>query len=118
MTDEEQHAALAALELVRNAQDARTALLSHAGTLRTELRAQGFEVPAGDTQILPVFIGDNRRTMLLSARLLARGVFVQGIRPPTVPEGTARLRLTPMATHRPEHIKRALDAFASLVHEE
>jgi 7-keto-8-aminopelargonate synthetase-like enzyme len=56
--------------------------------------------------------------MQLSAKLLDRGVFVQGIRPPTVPDGTARLRLTPMATHRPEHIDRAIDAFASLGRDE
>jgi 7-keto-8-aminopelargonate synthetase-like enzyme len=56
--------------------------------------------------------------MQLSARLLDQGIFVQGIRPPTVPEGTARLRLTAMATHRPEHIDRAIDAFASLGRDE
>ncbi|MGB8329393.1 MAG: 8-amino-7-oxononanoate synthase [Polyangiales bacterium] len=107
-------AALAALELVRDADDARANLLAHARKLRSELRGLGFEVPDGDSQILPVLIGDNDRTMQLSAKLLAQGVFVQGIRPPTVPEGTARLRLTPMATHRPEQIERAIAAFASL----
>jgi 8-amino-7-oxononanoate synthase len=111
-------AAIAALELVRSADEARETLLSTAGKLRSELRLLGFEVPDGDSQILPVLIGENDRTMQLSAKLLARGVFVQGIRPPTVPEGTARLRLTPMATHRPEHIERAIDAFASLGRQE
>jgi 8-amino-7-oxononanoate synthase len=107
-------AAIAALRLVRDAGDARQALLANANQLRSELRRLGFEVPDGESQILPVLIGENQRTMQLSANLLDRGVFVQGIRPPTVPEGTARLRLTPMATHRPEHIQRAIEAFASL----
>jgi glycine C-acetyltransferase/8-amino-7-oxononanoate synthase len=107
-------AAITALELVRNADEARKGLLSNAEQLRSELGLLGFEVPAGNSQILPILIGENDRTMQLSAELLARGVFVQGIRPPTVREGTARLRLTPMATHRPEHIQRAIDAFASL----
>ncbi len=107
-------AALAALPLVRDADDARAKLLSHARRLRTALREQGFEVPHADSQILPVLIGENDRTMQLSAALLERGVFVQGIRPPTVPEGTARLRLTPMATHRSEHIDQAIAAFASV----
>ncbi|MGB5415595.1 MAG: aminotransferase class I/II-fold pyridoxal phosphate-dependent enzyme, partial [Polyangiales bacterium] len=107
-------AAIAALELVRDAEDARQTLLSHAGALRAGLRKLGFDVPDGESQILPVLIGENDRTMRLSAELLERGVFVQGIRPPTVAQGTARLRLTPMATHRPEQIARAIDAFASL----
>jgi 8-amino-7-oxononanoate synthase len=108
-------AAVAALQLVREADDARTSLLRNAELLRSGLRTLGFKIPDEKSQILPVFIGNNERTMQLSAKLLDRGVFVQGIRPPTVPAGTARLRLTPMATHRPEHIERAIDAFASLV---
>jgi 8-amino-7-oxononanoate synthase len=108
-------AAIEALQLVRQADDARKTLLENADELRAKLRSLGFEVPNENTHILPVLIGDNERTMQLSAKLLERGVFVQGIRPPTVPEGTARLRLTPMATHRPEHIERAIGAFASLV---
>ncbi|MGB8224862.1 MAG: 8-amino-7-oxononanoate synthase [Polyangiales bacterium] len=108
-------AAIAALRLVREADAARATLLGHARKLRAELRRLGFDVPAGESQILPVLIGDNDRTMQLSAKLLARGVFVQGIRPPTVPERTARLRITPMATHRPDQIDRAIAAFASLL---
>ncbi len=107
-------AALAALPLVQGADEARKTLLAHAARLRRGLRTHGFEVPDGESQILPVLIGENDRTMRLSAELLARGVFVQGIRPPTVPEGTARLRLTPMATHRIEQIDLAIEAFASL----
>lgn len=107
-------AAIVALRLVHDAEHARHTLLTHANHLRSGLRQLGFEVPDGDSQILPVLVGENDRTMQLSAKLLDRGVFVQGIRPPTVPEGTARLRLTPMATHRPEHIQRALEVFGSL----
>ena len=107
-------AALAALPLVRDADEARQTLLTHAARLRSGLREQGFELLESQSQILPVLIGENNRTMRLSAELLERGVFVQGIRPPTVPEGTARLRLTPMATHRTEQIDRALEAFALL----
>ena len=109
-------AAIEALRLVHEADDARHALLENASELRSQLRALGFDIPSENSQILPVLIGENNRTMQLSAELLDKGVFVQGIRPPTVPEGTARLRLTPMATHRPEHIERAIDAFASLSH--
>lgn len=108
-------AAIAALRLVREADHARVRLLEHASKLRSGLAQLGFEIPEGESQIIPVLIGDNRRTMQLSAKLLERGVFVQGIRPPTVPAGTARLRLTPMATHQAEQIEQVIAAFASIV---
>jgi 8-amino-7-oxononanoate synthase len=107
-------AATAAIPLVRDADRARATLLAHAARLRTELAELGFEVLDGTSQIVPVLMAENDRTMRLSAELLDRGVFVQGIRPPTVPVGTARLRLTPMATHQTKHIDRALDAFEAL----
>lgn len=108
-------AAIAALRLVREADHARVRLLEHASKLRSGLAQLGFEIPEGESQIIPVLIGENRRTMQLSAKLLERGVFVQGIRPPTVPAGTARLRLTPMATHQAEQIEQVIAAFASIV---
>ncbi|MFZ1863077.1 MAG: 8-amino-7-oxononanoate synthase [Polyangiales bacterium] len=107
-------AAVAALDLVQNADDERRMLLGHAQRLRSELRALGYRVPEGQSQIIPVVVGGNEQTMQLSRALFERGVFVQGIRPPTVPEGTARLRVTPMATHLPEHIERAIAAFAAV----
>lgn len=107
-------AVLAALRLVREADDARRALFAHAHVLRTELRTMGYDVPEAQSQIIPVLIGPNELTMQLSAQLYERGVFVQGIRPPTVPQGTARLRVTPMATHRTDQIERAIEAFAAV----
>lgn len=66
------------------------------------------------SQILPLIIGDAGACMKLSEELLSRGIFAQGIRPPTVPQGTSRLRITVMATHTDEHIRRALEAFEEL----
>jgi 8-amino-7-oxononanoate synthase len=108
-------AALAAIPLVQRAEERRSALFGHAAHLRSGLRRLGFRVPDGNSPIIPVIIGENQRTMDLSTALLDRGVFVQGIRPPTVPEGSARLRLTAMATHRPDQIDRAIRAFSELV---
>jgi 8-amino-7-oxononanoate synthase len=104
-------AAGAALDVVAREPERRARVLENARRLRAGLRSLGLAV-GGDTHIVPVLVGDNRRALALGAALLERGVLVQPIRPPTVPAGTARLRVTPMATHTPAHIDRALDAFA------
>jgi 8-amino-7-oxononanoate synthase len=59
-------------------------------------------------------LGDNALAMRFADALLDRGVLAHAIRPPTVPPGTARLRVTPMATHTDAHIDRALDAFTAV----
>ena len=64
---------------------------------------------------MPVVIGDNTRTMAICERLLERGFYAQGIRHPSVPEGTARLRITPMATHGDEEIDALVEALAEEV---
>ncbi len=104
-------AAGAAIEVVVAEPERRAALARNADRLRHGLRAMGFDV-GGDTHILPVMVGDNARAVALATALLDAGVLAQAIRPPTVPRGTARLRVTPMATHTDAHIDRALDAFA------
>jgi glycine C-acetyltransferase len=105
-------AAGAALDVVAAEPERRAALFRNAVRLRDGLRALGLDV-RGDTHIVPVVVGDNRAALALADALLARGVLAHAIRPPTVPAGTARLRLTPIATHTEAQIARALDAFAA-----
>ena len=69
---------------------------------------------AGQSAIFPLLIGDERRTMEVSQALLDRGLFAQGIRPPTVSPGTSRLRFALMATHTAEHVDRLLEALSDL----
>jgi 8-amino-7-oxononanoate synthase len=107
-------AALAATDLVEAADERRATVLQHAKRLRLGLQELGYDVTAGETPVVPVIIGAPQAAMQLSARLLEHGVFVHGIRPPTVPAGTSRLRVTPMATHTPAHIERALQAFRAV----
>ena len=80
--------------------------------LRARLAEHGISTAPSTTQIVPVVIGENSRTMAVCERLLARRFYAQGIRHPSVPEGTARLRITPMATHQPEEIHALADAIA------
>ncbi|MFQ5667511.1 MAG: 8-amino-7-oxononanoate synthase [Candidatus Binatia bacterium] len=104
-------AALAALRIVTSDPAPRQRLAENAATLHRELQRLGLQAGATPAHIIPVVIGDPSRTMCLSERLLAQGVFVQGIRPPTVPAGTARLRVTLMSTHTPADLRFATEAF-------
>jgi glycine C-acetyltransferase/8-amino-7-oxononanoate synthase len=74
-------------------------------------------VEEGETQIVPLVIGDSRQTMEVCERALERGVFAQAIRPPTVPEGTARLRLAAMANHTPAELRWAARQLAAATRE-
>lgn len=67
------------------------------------------------TAIQPVVVGDNARAVEISNRLAEHGLLVRAIRPPTVPDGTARLRITLSAAHEPEHIDRLADALLELL---
>ncbi len=99
-------ATLAALEIVRGTEglERRRILASHARRFRELVPAAG---GARDSAIAPIGVGDDREVMRMTARLLEDGLFVQGIRPPTVPEGTARLRVSMAAGHTVQHIDKA-----------
>ncbi|HEY0392343.1 MAG TPA: 8-amino-7-oxononanoate synthase [Solirubrobacterales bacterium] len=100
-------AGLAALELLESHPHRVERLAENAVTLRTALRAEGLSAGDSSTQIVPVQVGDATQTMELSERLLERGIFAQGIRPPTVADGSSRLRFTVMSTHRRGELERA-----------
>ena len=92
-------AASAALRVSRAEPERRTGLLKRAAALRAMLASQGWEVGAACAQIIPLAIGEPEETMAASARLQEQGILCQGIRPPTVPAGTCRLRLSLSAGH-------------------
>jgi 8-amino-7-oxononanoate synthase len=100
-------AAMAALELLIEDPGRVERLGANAAALRAELRTEGLEPIGSETQIVPLVIGEADDAIALCERLLAEGVFAQAIRPPTVPPGTCRLRLTTMATHRIADLRRA-----------
>jgi 8-amino-7-oxononanoate synthase len=100
-------AALAALDLLERGPGLVERLRENAATLRQALAACGLDTGLSRTQIVPVVVGDAHTTMALCERALQDGVFAQGIRPPTVPEGTSRLRLSVMATHRADELHAA-----------
>lgn len=101
----------AAVDVVEREPERRCALQRNTEQLRDGLRRLGYPA-GGSTQIIPVLVGEEAPCMELAARLLASGLYVQGIRPPTVPPGTSRLRVTTMAAHTTEQMEQALGAFA------
>jgi len=100
-------AALAALEVLEAEPQLVNRLQANAAALRAALAAEGLDAGGSWTQIVPIAVGEAETAMELCEQALTRGVFAQGIRPPTVPEGSSRLRLTVMATHRAEELARA-----------
>lgn len=105
-------AALGALDVLEAEPTLVRSLADNAAYLREGLRRLGFEVPDGATPIIPVRVGEAADALRLAEELLVEGVLAQAVRPPTVPPGTARLRITVMATHTREHLDRALEGFA------
>ena len=97
-------AALAALELLEAEPGLVERLQANARTLRTALAAEGLGVGTSRSQVVPIQVGDAGAAMELCEEALRRRVFAQGIRPPTVPEGSCRLRCTVMATHKAEEL--------------
>jgi 8-amino-7-oxononanoate synthase len=100
-------AALAALDVLEAEPELVDRLQANAETLRGALAVHGLDVGNSTTQVVPLNVGEAETTMELCERALLRGVFAQGIRPPTVPEGCSRLRFTVMATHRREELVQA-----------
>jgi 8-amino-7-oxononanoate synthase len=92
-------AALAALDVLEEEPGRVADLQANAAALRAELAGAGVAAGASSTQIVPLVVGDAALAVRVCEAALEGGVFAQAIRPPTVPEGTSRLRLAVMATH-------------------
>ncbi|HEU4598484.1 MAG TPA: 8-amino-7-oxononanoate synthase [Solirubrobacterales bacterium] len=100
-------AGLAALRVLEAEPELVARLQANAATLRSALADEGLDVGRSATQIVPLHVGAAETAMALCENALRRGVFAQGIRPPTVPAESSRLRFTTMATHRPEELAQA-----------
>ena len=104
-------AALAAVSLTKEMTNDRKRLRSVALNLREQLRQQGWQIPEGDSPIIPVIVGGERVAIELSQRMAEAGFNIPAIRPPTVPVGTCRLRISLSAKHSPEELTRLIKTF-------
>ena len=107
-------ASRAALQIILTGGFLRRKLQESSDYLRAQLQVMGFDTMNSSTPIIPILVKDASQAKAMSKRLLEQGIFVQAIRPPTVPMGTARLRLTVMATHTQDDLERLLNALRIL----
>jgi 8-amino-7-oxononanoate synthase len=105
-------AALEAVRILRSVEG--EALVERLSSLVHRMSAAGLALPAHPSPIIPVILGPERAAIDASSALLARGLWVPAIRPPTVPTGTSRLRVTLSAAHRDDDVTALIDALHSL----
>jgi 8-amino-7-oxononanoate synthase len=103
-------AALAALDVIEDMNIPGQALLERAERLRGRLAADGWNTGASQSQIIPLIVGDTAAALKIADRLLERGFYVPAIRPPTVPSGKARLRISLTRGHSDEIVDLLVDA--------
>jgi len=110
-------ASLASLEIVRTEDWRRERLVELIARFRTGAAQLGLDLLPSDSPIQPIVIGDSTRALAFSAALESKGMLVTAIRPPTVPNGTARLRVTLTAAHEDRDVDRLLTALAEVTAE-
>ncbi len=103
-------ATISAINLVENNPDRRASLWKNRENFVLGLCTLGISVGQSETPIVPIIIGDTEKTLTAAERLFDLGIFASAIRPPTVPEGSSRIRMTVTAIHTNEDIERALQA--------
>ncbi len=107
--------AMAALEILREEPQRVDRLRRNGALLREALAEEGLDPGDSETQIVPLVVGDPAEAVKSCEQALQRGVFAQAIRPPTVPEGTCRLRLAVMASHRSAELRQAARVLGAVV---
>jgi 8-amino-7-oxononanoate synthase len=108
----------ASLEVMRTEPWRRERLREHAALLRRRLRELPWALLESITAIQPVIVGDNALVMRLMDQLWERGFWVPAIRPPTVPDGSARLRVSLSAAHTTEQVAALADALEAVAQAE
>lgn len=105
---------IAAIEVIENEGiQRREMLLNNAAFFRSKLKDMGYNT-CGSSQIVPIIVGSNDKVIRISEYLLSKGLLTVPIRPPTVPDGTARLRFSLTFNHIREYLDRALKIMAGI----
>lgn len=107
-------AAMVAIEVMRDEPQRQRRVRDVAMRLREAAREAGYEVPAGDAPIVPILIGGDEDALMAAAALRERGLLIPAIRPPTVPRGSARLRVTLSCEHTDDEVDTLIEALRTL----
>ena len=99
---------------MRQEPDRRVALLDKSAKLREALSQQGWQIGQTQSQIIPIYLGEPELTMHLAERLFEQGLFIPGIRPPSVPAGESLLRVSLSAAHSSEQIQQLIETLDGL----
>jgi len=102
-------ASLAALELLQKEPQIRQQLWDNCSYYKQGIKTLGYDTLQSETPIIPLLIGESSLALKVSEQLLAHGVYAPAIRPPTVPQGMARIRTSLMSTHTREDLDYALE---------
>jgi 7-keto-8-aminopelargonate synthetase-like enzyme len=108
-------ALMASLEIITNERERRQAVLEKSALMRGLLKDNGFDVEQTDSPVIPVVIGDNECAVTAAAELQAMGFDIRAIRPPTVPEGSARLRISVNFALTEDIIRSFTEALAKVI---
>jgi 8-amino-7-oxononanoate synthase len=102
-----------ALEIVVQEPERRLFLSRESDMFRRSLLAAGLDILGSETQIIPVMVGDNARTLEFAGRLMDQGLMAVALRPPTVPPGKSRVRFSLSAAHAREDLARAREVIVA-----
>jgi glycine C-acetyltransferase len=108
------HASIKVLDLLEKGDALREKLVRNAEQFRREMTKLGFKLAGAGHPIIPVMLGEATLAQAMANRLLEEGIYVIGFSFPVVPRGQARIRTQMSAAHAPEHIDRAVSAFAKI----
>ena len=107
-------AAMAALAIVETEPERRKQLWENTAYMKRELDLLGFDTGDSQSPVIPLVVGEDMMAFTMAIRLQEEGVFVNPVITPAVPQGRAMIRTSYMATHRRDHLDRALEALAKV----
>jgi 8-amino-7-oxononanoate synthase len=107
-------AAVAAIEVMEREPERQQRLRRLANQVRSDLRRAGFDLPPGDSPIIPLLMGSETGALAAADDLIEQGMLSLAIRPPTVPRGTSRLRVTLSSQHTDDEVQRLTAALARM----